>query len=219
MRSHRTLKPISRIPEEMMTKARICFLIVFASLFIGNACGRDFVNKLAVMLYEPYNPAQQLDSSIPETKNIVWEKLVFNPTLPHKPLAVGVIQNDFGNEAANVWIKDQPPEEWLAEAAKLEFKNAGLDVGDQNPDDPRISIVVEQFFAEATPASTISVTILDVRVALPKQGKMFQRRFVGEKFGIPFFYNQVSFILLKSAQLAFHEAAQETRKLIDMEVS
>ena len=203
-----------------MTKTRICFLVVFASSFIGNACaGYSAVDRAAVLIYEPYSPIQKLDSPISETKKVVWEKLVFNPALPHKPFAVGIIKNDFGNEAANVWIKDQPPEEWLAEAAKFELKGAGLDVGDNNPGDPRVSIVVEQFFVETTFSKATAVTILDVRVALPKKGKLFQRRFVGENSGFLWTYHQISSNLLKSAQLAFHEAAQETRKLIDMEVS
>ena len=48
---------------------------------------------------------------------------------------------------------------------------------------------------------------------------MFQRRFVGESTDVEMIWLDSDFReqLIKSAQLAFHDAAQETRKLIDRE--
>jgi len=194
---------------------RICFLAVCTWAFAGCAVTNYTMNK-------PYSPGQQLDSPISETKSIVWEKLELNPTLRNEPEAVGVKKNGYGMDTAYVFTNPKP-QEWLAEAAKLEFKGVGLNVGGGNADDPSISIIADQFFVEPNVgfwgADLTAVTILDVSVTLPKQGKMFQRRFVGEdtSFEMAWLDSDFHDRLVKSAQLAFHEAAQETRKLIDRE--
>jgi len=229
-----------------MTKAKIYCLLLLLAFAVG-ACVLDFSRKHRI-IEVPYSAFQQCgkelvginmyqdpdtheyvlceeqqeDSPISETKRIVWEKLVFNPTLSHQPFqtflpfTVGVIKNEFGTEAAYAWIIPEP-KEWLAEAIKFEFNNVGLEVGNENAHDPRVSIIVDQFFVEVLSTSLTAVTILDVRITLPKQGKIFQRRFVGEWSRVTVKFSIMDYALLRSAQLAFHEAAQETRKLIDRE--
>jgi len=200
-----------------MTIVRICFLLVCAWAFAGCTIGRPATHTMN----KPYSPIQQLDSHIPETRSIVWEKLKWNPTLRTQPSAVGV-KMDMISIIEDAYVFTIPkPQKWLTEAAKLEFKGVGLEEGVGNADDPRISIIVDQFFVELAGLELTAVTILDVSVNLPKQGKMFQRRFVGEKvklwMGGPGSNSEFDYTLLTSAQLAFHEAIQETRKLIDRE--
>jgi hypothetical protein len=194
---------------------RICFLAVCAWAFAGCAITNFTID-------EPYTPGQQQDSSFSETKSIVWKSLKLKPTIRNKPQAVGVKKNGYGMDTAYVFT-DPKARRWLTNAAKLELKGVGLNAGGTTADDPSISITADQFFIEPDVgfwgADLTAVTILDVSVTLPKQGKTFERRFVGEESSFTMAWPDFAFEsrLLKSAQLAFHQFALETRKLIDKE--
>lgn len=192
-----------------MKIARICFLAVCAWTIAGCAAWTE-----STLNMPPYSPGQQLDSPIAETKSIVWEQLQLNPTLLDEPEAVGVKKSALLAGTGHIFLNPRL-KEWLTEAAKIEFKGAGLEEALRSADNPSIFIRVNQFFVEPG----MGVTILDVSVTLPKRGKMFERRFVGEDTEAEMIWNDSDFVdlLLRSAQLAFHEAAQETRKLIDRE--
>jgi hypothetical protein len=165
-------------------------------------------------MVEPYSPSQKVESPIPSTKSIVWEKLELRPTLRNEPEAVGVKKNGYGMDSAYMFTKPKP-QEWLTEAAKIELKGVGFNVEGENIDDPRIFFSVFQFFVEPDvgvwAADLTAVTILDVSVTLPRQGKIFQRRFVGESTDVEMVWLDSDFRdqLIKSAQLAF-DAAQVT---------
>ena len=192
---------------------RFYFLAVCAWTFAGCAITNFTID-------EPYSLEAKQDSTSSEVKRIAWHRLELKPTLRNEPDAVGVKKNGYGMDSAYVFTNPRP-RKWLTKAALLEFKNVGLEMGGTKADDPNISIIADQFFVEPDVgfwgADVTAVTILDVTVILPKQGKKFQRRFVGEDSAFTmawpdfFFENR----LIKSAQLAFHEAAQETRKLIN----
>ncbi|OGR13290.1 MAG: hypothetical protein A2341_16140 [Deltaproteobacteria bacterium RIFOXYB12_FULL_58_9] len=173
-------------------------------------------------MVKPYTSGREVGSTTPMTKSVVWKKLELKPTLRNEPEAVAVKKNGYGMDTAYVFTNPKP-QEWLTQAAKVEFQSVGLDMAGNGADDPSISIVVDQFFAEPDVsvwgADMTAVTVLDVTVNLPKQGKTFQRRFVGEDNSFEMVWPDSDFDvrLLKCAQLAFHEAAQETRKLIDGE--
>jgi hypothetical protein len=194
---------------------RICFLAVFAWAFAGCAITNFTMDT-------PYSLDPQRGSSFSETKRIVWKSLKLKPTIRNKPQAVGVKKNGYGMDTAYVFT-DPKARRWLTNAAKLELKSVGLDVSGGNTDDPSISITADQFFVEPDVgfwgADLTAVTILDVSITLPRQGKTFKRRFVGEDSSFAIAWPDFLFEsrLLKSAQLAFHQAAEETRKLIDKE--
>jgi hypothetical protein len=191
-----------------MTMARICLLAVCIWAFAGCTAWKESTLNMPL-----YSPGQQLDSPIPETKSIVWETLQLNPTLLDKPKAVGVKKSALAG-TGHIFLYPRM-KEWLTEAAKIEFKGVGLEETLRSADNPNIFISVNQFFVEPG----MGVTILDVSVTLPKKGKMFERRFVGEETEAEVIWNDSDFVdlLLRSARLAFHEAAQETRRLIDRE--
>jgi len=197
---------------------RICFLAVCAWAFAGCAITNFTMDT-------PYSldPEQaQLSASFSETKRIVWKSLKLKPTIRNKPQAVGVKKNGYGMDTAYVFT-DPKARRWLTNAAKLELKSVGLDTSGSNTDDPSISITANQFFVEPDVgfwgADLTAVTILDVSVTLPKKNKIFKRRFVGEDTSFAMAWPDFVFEsrLLKSAQRAFHQAALETRKLIDKE--
>ncbi|NIR48467.1 MAG: hypothetical protein GWO41_01635 [candidate division Zixibacteria bacterium] len=169
-----------------------------------------------------YTPAQPLDSPAPETRRVVWEKLEWKPALTESE-AVGIRKETVaGLQTSSIFLTPRP-DEWFTAAAKLEFKNLGLHQGG-GPDDPRIFIMVDQFFAEPLVTHIgyflTAVTILHVYVTLPRQGKLFSRKFVGKSKSWEVFWLLASDYretLLESAQLALHESARETRKLIESE--
>lgn len=123
--------------------------------------------------------------------------------------------------------------EWLRDAIVTEFDMAGLIEASDATNQPRIKIVVEQFFAEqlnnififANFASQGAITILRVTVTSSDGSFSYDRRFVGHLEDLnqvlyiyPFFFselNDLGEMLNQSAQKALVNAASETRRLFE----
>ena len=123
--------------------------------------------------------------------------------------------------------------EWLRDAIITEFNMAGLVESSTSDGQPRVKIVVEQFFAEqvnsffflANFASQGAITILRVTVTSSDGAVAYDRRFVGHLedldqmlYVYPFFFselNDLGDMLTQSAQKALVNAASETRRLFE----
>ncbi len=110
---------------------------------------------------------------------------------------------------------------------------AGLVESSTSDGQPRVKIVVEQFFAEqvnsffflANFASQGAITILRVTVTSSDGAVAYDRRFVGHLedldqmlYVYPFFFselNDLGDMLTQSAQKALVNAASETRRLFE----
>lgn len=129
--------------------------------------------------------------------------LEVSPRVPGEPTVVVVSQSPV---RVSMLSFSPSPNAWLEHAVRTGFGSGGVAlVDEQNCDVPRLSVTVEEFFAEAVGANGAlasglasdgphtyfgptlyvhsygmeAVTVLDVRLTLPQSGQTWHRRFVG----------------------------------------